>query len=248
TIGKGDMSYLEKFDIQSEPFILQESGESGTSAIVLLGTALNPDYDFTPMRFRKTRRVIGYAKISFAFSLVMAMVSLVFFALGWSNASTARVYEMRTNAALYKSAKELKVLEDDYAALSKNLDLSHINSIIDKYKDFQAEPKLQQIVDTISQKVPADVFITKIDVSRETAPEVPPNARVMPSTAEAPRTSRANAFNLVIQGIINSPYPQSKEVFSTFIASLQEKFKVSKAAYVHKDQTAEFSLNCEMKI
>jgi hypothetical protein len=249
-IGQGDinMSDLEKYDIRSEPFILKEFGESDPLTIVLFGTAMNPCYDFTPKRLHKTRRIVGYAKISFAVSMVMIIISVVLFALGWSNASTARTYEMKTHSAIYKSAKELKVLEDDYASLSKNLDLTNINNIIEKYKDFQAEPKLQLIVDTISQRVQEDVFLTRIEVTRATAPDAAPLARTKPSAVDAPRTSHANAFNLMIQGIINSPYPRSKEVFSSFIASMQESFKVSKATYIHKEQAAEFSLNCEMKL
>ncbi len=249
-VGQGEIniSDLEKHDVHAEPFRLNESGDTDPQTVVLLGTAMNPHYDFTPERLHQTRRIVGYAKISFAVSMVMIMISALFFALGWSNASTARTYEMKTHSAIYKSAKDLKVLEDDYASLSKNLDLTNINNIIEKYKDFQAEPKLQLIVDTISQRVQEDVFLTQIEVTRATAPEAPSRARVMPSAADAPRTSHANAFNLMIQGIINSPYPRSKEVFSSFIASMQESFKVSKATYIHKEQAAEFSLNCEMKL
>lgn|GEM_PF-502296 len=249
-IGQGEISIsdLEKHDVHAEPFSLNEYGKTDPQTVVLLGTALNPCYDFTPERLHRTRRIVGYAKISFAVSMVMIMVSALYFALGWSNAINARSYEKKTHAATYKSSQELKVLEDDYASLSKNLNLTNINNIIETYKDFQAEPKLQSIMETISQRVPKNVFITKIEVTRATTQEGMPQARVAPAAANAQRTSHAKSFDLVIQGIINLSFPQSKEVFSSFIMAVQEVYKVSKAEYVHKENGAEFSLNCEMKL
>ena len=249
-VGQGEIniSDLEKHDIHTEPFRLNESGDTDPQTVVLLGTAMNPCYDFTPERLHQTRKIVGYAKISLAVSMVMIMISALFFALGWDNAINARSYEKRTHAAIYKSSRELKVLEDDYASLSKNLNLTNINNIIETYKDFQAEPKLQVIVETISRMVPESVFITKIEVNRATAQEGTPQARVAPAAANAQRTSHAKSFDLEIQGIINLSFPQSKEVFSSFIIAMQEVYKVSKAAYAHKENGAEFSLNCEMKL
>ncbi len=248
-IGQGEIniSDLEKHNIHTVSFNLNETGDPNAAAIVLFGTAMKPCYDFTPEKLHRTRRIVGYAKISCAISLAMILMAFIFFALGWSNTIKARTIEKSTNSAIYKSSKQLKVLEDDYASLSKNLDLTNINSIVDTYKDFQAEPKLQSIVQTITQGVPANVFITKIEVNRASIQEDPAKGRAMPATAEAQRTSHANSFGIVIEGIINSPYPKSKEIFSSFIMTMQGVFSVSKAAYSHKEQLAEFSLNCEMK-
>jgi hypothetical protein len=248
-IGQGEIniSDLEKHNIHTVPFSLSGPGEPDPAAIVLFGTAMNPCYDFTPEKLHHTRRIVGYSKISCAISLVMILVAVVFFALGWSNAIKAKSIEKRTNSAIYKSSKQLKELEDDYASLSKNLDLTNINTIVDTYKDFQAEPKLQSIVQSISQGVPANVFITKIEVNRASPQESMPKGRAMPAAAGAQRTSHANSFGIEIEGIINAPYPKSKEIFSCFIMTMQGVFPVSKAAYSHKEQLAEFSLNCEMK-
>jgi hypothetical protein len=248
-IGQGEIniSDLEKHNIHTEPFNLSEPGDPDAAAIVLFGTAMNPCYDFTPEKLHRTRRIVGYAKISCALSLVMILISVVLFALGWGNTIKAKAFEKRTHSAIYKSSKQLKELEDDYTSLSKNLDLTNINNIVDTYKDFQAEPKLQSIVQTITQGVPANVFITKIEVNRASPQESIPKGRAVPATAEAQRTSHANSFGVVIEGIINSPYPKSKEIFSSFIMTMQGVFPVSKAIYSHKEQIAEFSLNCEMK-
>jgi hypothetical protein len=248
-IGQGEVniSDLEKHNIHTVPFSLDEKGEPDAAAIVLYGTASDPCYDFTPEKLHHTRRIVGYAKISCAISLVMLLAALVLFALGWSNAVKADALEKSTHAAIYKSSKQLKELEDDYTSLSKNLDLTNINNIVDTYKDFQAEPKLQSIVQSITQGVPANVFITKIEVNRVSAQESTPKGRVAPAAAGVQRTSHANSFGIEIEGIINSPYPKSKEIFSSFITTMQGVFPVSKAAYSHKEQIAEFSLDCEMK-
>jgi hypothetical protein len=248
-IGQGEIniSDLEKHNIHTVPFNLGEPGDSDAAAIVLYGTAMNSCYDFTPEKLHRTRRIVEYAKISCTISLVMVLMALVFFALGWSSTIKAKAFEKRTNSAMYKSSRQLKELEDDYSSLSKNLDLTNINNIIDTYKDFQAEPKLQSIVQSITQGVPANVFITKIEVDKSTPQESMPKGRAQPATAEAQRTSHADSFVIEIEGIINSPYPKSKEIFSSFIMTMQKIFPVSKASYSHKEQLAEFSLNCEMK-
>ena len=248
-IGQGEIniSDLEKHNIHTVPFSLSESGDPDADAIVLFGTAMNPCYDFTPEKLHRTRRIVGYAKISCAISLGMILMALVFFAMGWSNTIKAKAFEKRTNSAIYKGSLQLKELEDDYISLSKNLDLTNINNIVDTYKDFQSEPKLQSIVQTITQGVPANVFITRIEVNRASPKEDMPKGRAMPVAAEDQRTSHSNSFGIVIEGIINSPYPKSKEIFSSFILTMQGVFSVSKAAYIHKEQLAEFSLNGEMK-
>ena len=172
-IGQGEIniSDLEKHSIHTVPFSLSETGDPDAVAIVLFGTTMKPFYDFTPEKLHKTRRIVGYAKISCALSLVMILMAFVFFALGWSNTTKAEALEKRTNSAIFKSSKQLKELEDDYTSLSKNLDLTNINTIVDTYKDFQAEPKLQSIVQTITQGVPANVFITRIEVNRSSLQE-----------------------------------------------------------------------------
>ncbi len=248
-MGRGDIdiSDLEKYDIQTVPFCMGESGDQDPGKTVLYGTALGTRYDFTPQRLLRTKRIVGYAKISCAVSVVMLLISVCLFALGWGNSLKARALETRTNSALYQSAQQLKDLEDEYNSLSRNLDLTNINSIIDTYKNFQAEPKLQIIVQTITGNVPANVFITRIEVNRPSSQEGMPQERVVQTEENTGRTSQAKPFFVMINGIINLGYPASKTVFSSFIASLQKEFTVSKASYSHKEQLAEFSLHCEMK-
>jgi hypothetical protein len=248
-IGQGEIniSDLEKHNIHTVPFRLSETEDPDAAAIVLFGTAMKPCYDFTPEKLNRIRRIVGYAKISCAISLVMILISVVFFVFGWSNTIKAKALEKRTNSAINKSSQQLKALEDDYISLSKDLDLTNINNIVDTYKDFQAEPRLQSIVHTIAEGVPANVFITKIEVNRASPQEEMPKGRTVSVAAEAQRTSHANSFGIAVEGIINAPYPKSKEIFSSFIMTIQGVFPVSKAAYNHKEQIAEFSLNCEMK-
>ena len=131
-IGHGEIniSDLEKHNIHTVPFSLSETGDPDAAAIVLFGTAMKPCYDFTPEKLHRTRRIVGYAKISCAISLVMILMAFVLFAFGWSNAIKAKAFEKRTNSAIYKNSLQLKELEDDYASLSKNLDLTNINTIV----------------------------------------------------------------------------------------------------------------------
>jgi hypothetical protein len=248
-IGQGEIniSDLEKHNIHTVPFSLSESGDADAAAIVLLGTAMNPCYDFTPEKLHSTKRIVGYSKISCAISLGMILMALVFFALGWSNSIKAEALVKRTNSAILKSSEQLRELERDYTSLSKNLDLTNINNIVNTYKDFQSEPKLHSIVQSITQGVPTNIFITKIEVNRASVQEDMPKGRAIPAAAGAQRTSHANSFGILIEGIINAPYPKSKEIFSSFIMTIQGVFPVTKAAYNHKEQLAEFSLNCEMK-
>ena len=250
--GEIDLSGLEKFDIHTEPFSIDDTCGADPTAVVLHGTVMGTCYDFTPEKLHQTRRNVGYAKVSYAISSVMLVIAVLFFALAWSNNTTARDLEKKTNSEIYKSSRQLKELEDDYTSLSRNLDLTNINSIIDTYKNFQAEPKLHDVVQKITRDVPANVFITKIEINRASQGEDASQsgeeqAGVEQSAAERPRSSRASAFGVEVEGVINLGYPSSKEVFSSFIITMQKAFTVSKASYAHKEQFAEFSLDCEIR-
>jgi hypothetical protein len=249
TIGHGDVciSDLEQYDICTEHFHMNESGDADPFSIVLLDTTTNPRYDFTPERLHQTKKIVSYAKYSMAVSLALLLIATMFFILGWNNKNTADDYKKKTNSAIFKSAQELKALEDDYSSLSKNLDLTKVNKIIDVYKDYEAEPKFNVIVDAVSSKVPDNVFITKIDATRPTTQETSPQAGVVPAATQA-HLSHIDSFNIVIEGIINSPYPQSKNIFSSFTEAIHELYTINNATFKHKDQGAEFTLNCDVKL
>jgi len=245
--GEIDLSDLDKYDIHTEPFSLEGTHDQDSSAVVLQGAVMGPCYDFTPEKLHQTKRNVRYAKLSYAISSVMLMVSVVLFALGWGNTNTAGDLEKKTNAAIFRSAQQLKVLEDDYSSLSKNLDLANINSIIETYRNFQAEPKLHKLVQQITRDVPANVYITKIEVTRATTDDG--TTQDQPENAEENTrgTPESHSFNVIVDGVINLGYPASKEVFSSLIITVQKELSVSKASYNHKEQLAEFSLNGEVK-
>jgi hypothetical protein len=62
------------------------------------------------------------------------------------------------------------------------------------------------------------------------------------------RTTHVDSFGIVISGVINAPYPHSKEVFSAFMTNMQGVYSVESATFNHKELYAEFSLNCEMNL
>lgn len=248
-IGKGEVSLsdLAGHGIATERFDTGKDSPAEARDVVLLGTARRPRYDFTNEKLRRTRRVVGYAKISMAVSACMALLAVVLFVMGWSSSNAADTLQKQINGAQFRNAQELKTLERDYASLSKNLDLASINALVDAYKAFQAEPKLHSIVDTISRGVPEGVYITRVEVMRPQGPKDAPEPRVEQAEGTDQRTIQSGPMGVVIQGVISTPYPTSKEVFSALIGSTQRAFKVNSAAYSHKEFFAEFSLNCEMK-
>ncbi len=109
----------------------------------------------------------------------MAVLSALFFFLGFHNSSVALDYEQKTRRAQQEYAKDMSTLERDYAGLLKELDLSHINELISLYQDFQSEPKLYAILGTITQAVPHDMALKRIEILRSvcspTKPATPPS-------------------------------------------------------------------------
>lgn len=244
-IGRDD---LERHTIDTEPLLLNSAGGGEATDPVLYGTALYPHYDFTSTRLKKTRAMVGYAKISMAVSLVMVVLAVLFAGLGWGNASKARELQGQFNAASIRNAEDLRKLEKDYALLSKELDLSNINTLVDAYKAFQSEPRLQGIIETVSSQVPESVFLTRISVKRPDAQNGSPPARVEPQAGSEARTTRVDSFKVAVDGVINTSYPRSKEIFSSFMTNMQGVYSVNGAAFRHKERHAEFSLDCEMKL
>jgi hypothetical protein len=249
-IGDGDISIndLNERGIQTEQFILDHEGHDSPQSIILFGCASNTNYDFTPERFLQTKRIVRHAKVSMAISLALLLISGVLLMMGWNDARIAQGYLDKIHSAVYKNSQELKMLEGDYVSLSKDLDLSKINKIIRAYQDFEAQPKLHAIVDSIAQRVPDNVFLTKIDVARPNQQEGSAPGRVTQAAANVPRTTHTDLLEVVIEGIINTPYPQSKGVFSSLTAAIQEVFTISSATFSQKEESAGFTLKCEIKL
>lgn len=250
TVGQGDvkLSGLDRYGIATEPYRPGESPDADPEAIVLLGTVMHPGYDFTPEKLGNIKQIAAYSKYSMAASLAMMLVSAVLLLSGWNNARQADGFKRETNAAIHKNALELKELEQDYVSLSKNLDITRLNGVINLYKEYEAEPRFHTIVEAVSAKVPENVFLTRIEVSRPASqdaasPEASPPAQAAPGHA-----AKAGSFCILIEGVINSAYPQSKGIFSSFTDAVQEMYPVKNAAFSHKESSARFSLNCEMKI
>lgn len=239
---------LNERGIHVEPFNMDHEGHVSPQTAVLFGCVTNTLYDFTPERFLQTKKIVRHAKVSMAISLTLVLISGVLLILGWNNTQIAQGYQKQIHSAIYKNSQDLKVLEGDYVSLSRELDLSKINKIIKAYQDFEAQPKLHAIVDTISQRIPDDVFITNIDVSRPTQQEDSPQARIIQTAANAPHTTHTDSLDVVIEGIINTPYPQSKGIFSSLTAAIQEVFVVNSATFSQKEQSAGFTLKCEIKL
>ncbi|HWR68012.1 MAG TPA: hypothetical protein VN416_03230 [Desulfomonilia bacterium] len=244
-VGRED---LHNTGIEVEPFHLGSALGSDTANPVLYGTAIHPRYDFTTEKLQKTKLLARYAKVSLGVSLVMIVIAALFIAMGWSNVSKAQDLRKRFHAETSKSSRELRELERNYTLVSKDLDLTNINAIVQAYKDFQSEPRLHTIVDTISHQVPTSVFLTRIEVIRPNKQQDSPPARVESQEGAALRTTHVDSFGIVISGVINAPYPHSKEVFSTFMTNMQGVYSVESATFNHKELYAEFSLNCEMNL
>jgi len=250
TIGLGEvkLSGLDQYGIRTEPYRPDEYPDADPAAVVLLGTAMQPVYDFTPEKLRNIKQIAAYSKYSMVVSLTLILVSAVLFLFGWNNARQADGFKRETNAAIHKNAMELKALEQDYSSLSKNLDMTKLNGVINLYKDYEAEPRFHTIVETVSAKVPDNVFLTKIEVARPVPQESTPQEGSSPAKTAAVHNTRSGSFSILIEGIINSPYPQSKAIFSSFTDAVQEMYSVKNAMFSHKESNAVFSLNCEMKI
>jgi len=248
-IGDGEVSTddLQEQNISVARFSLSQGGDDSPDSLVLLGSAMNTLYDFTPEKFLRTKRIAQHAKFSLAISIILLLITGVLFVLGLNNTREAQGFQDKTHAAVLKSSRELRMLEDDYASLSRGLDLSKINNIIKTYQDFEAEPKLYALVDSISRRVPSKVFLTRIDVIRPTSQTGSPPARVIPNETTVSRSSHVDSFEIVIEGIINSSYPDSKGVFSSLTGAMQEVFTLNKATFSQKEQYAGFSLKCGTK-
>lgn len=244
-VGRED---LQKHGIDSEIFPIGEHGLSEPFNPALFGTALNPRYDFTTRKLRQTRALMDYARISMGISFFMIAIAGLLMALGFMNSSEAQGLQKKFDVEYRRSSAELRKLERDYARISKELDLANINAVVDAYKDFQAEPRLHEIIDAISARVPDAVFITRIEVKRPDTQSTQPAARVERQDGTPVRTTHVDSFEIVIEGVINTPYPLSKEVFTSFITTMQGVYAVKSADYSHKGQHAEFSLDCEMNL
>ncbi len=184
------------------------------------------DYDFLSKAYRETKALAGFAHYSMGISLALAVLSVLFLVLGFRNSSEANVYEQKTKKVQQEYARDMSALENDYASLLKELDLPHINELISLYQDFQSEPKLPAILGTITQAVPNDMTLKRIEILRSgLQPEAAGSASQPNMQQQMPSTSNP-VFSVKIDGVITAQYPQSKILFSTFLSGIQEYYPV----------------------
>ncbi len=263
-VGPGDITTeeLKENGVEAEPFTLEGLSEEGSSSLDLMGTAFCTDYDFTPKAFKETKAFARYARYSLMISAAMAAVSLVFAILGYVNSSEAGGLQIKINRAQEDYAKNMGMLQKDYTVLMKDIDLAGINELILMYQDFQSEPRLHAMLGTITQAVPHAMSLKRIEVNRKGAsqdgeqeaapppqesvagavPAADPSAAVQEGTP-APGVS----FTIKIEGMIDASYPQSKILFSNFIAGIQGHYPILTASFRHNGAQASCSVECEAK-
>lgn len=250
TLGNATISQenLAELALETEPFPLCREEEPDHSYPVLLGAILQTRYDFTPDRLRTIKSLGRYARISTAVSLAMVCAAVVLFVIAGGNFMALSSIKKEIKSANYRNSEVLKLIEQDYTQLSRNLNLTDFNAIMQSYQQFQREPRLPAIVDAVSRRMPSMVFLTKIEVKRPGASEGEPPARVEPPEEGADRAVQVDHFHLEIKGVINSVYPQSKEIFSSLVANMQDAYPVDSAAFSHKQDQAVFSLQCKVRL
>jgi len=251
TLGNDTISQekLAELALETEPFPLCTGENPDLTYPVLLGTVLQTHYDFTPDKLHAVKRLSTYARVSTAVSLAMACMAVVLFIISGINFMALSGIRKDLENANHRNAELLKLIEQDYTELSRDLNLTDFNSIMQAYQQFQREPRLPAIVDAVSRRMPSLVFLTKIELKRPAASEGEPPARVEPpgEGVEA-RTAQVDYFHLDIHGIINSAYPRSKEIFSILISNMQAVYPVDSAAFSHKQDQAVFSLKCKVHL
>jgi hypothetical protein len=237
---------LEENDIHAEPFSIQSIDKITDSDVDLLGNVSVSGYDFTPKRFRENRQMATYSRYSMGISAVLILASFLLFGLGLKNSHTAQTYQNKAQVAQEIYEKNLNALERDYTELKNNLDFSNINGVISMYKDFEEEPKLYTILSIITRKVPKNMSLTTIEVTR---PGLDQNssARIVSEQTGRRYSTHTDSLNIKINGLIESPYPRSKKTFSSFISDIQDEYTVNNAMFQHNEKTASFSLECETR-
>jgi hypothetical protein len=247
TVGKGEISTqdLQDSGIDAVPFGIEGLPDDSLSRFELLGNAYCTGYDFMPQAFRDARTFSHLASYSLGISLAMAVVALFLFILGYGNFSEARDYENRIRSAQLQYVKDITLLEGNYASLLKQLDLTRINELISLYQDFEAEPKLYTMLGAITQAVPADLSIRRVEIARADLPKENGN----PGSQEAqPLLPTSNPVFLIrVEGNISAQYPQSKVLFSTFLSGVQAHYPVLSATFSHNGDGANYKVECEAK-
>lgn len=245
-MSRGEISTgeLNENGIEAKIFEMDGLSTDSLSSLMLLGNVFCSGYNFLPGAYRDTRALAGFARFSMGISLAVAVLSALLFFLGFRNSSEALDFEQRTQRTQQEYAKDMNALERDYANLLKELDLSHINELISLYQDFQSEPKLHAILGTITQAVPHDMTLKRIEVLRsDMKPE-----QTQSQEEEVLPTSSANAtFRVKIEGVITAQYPQSKILFTTFLSGVQASYPVLSASFRHTAERASYSVECEAK-
>lgn len=246
--GEISTAELQENGIEAEVFEIEGLPVDGHTSIMLLGNVFCVSYNFLPQAYRETKAIAAFAHYSIGISLSLAVLSALFFFLGFHNSSVALDYEQKTGRAQQEYAKDMSALERDYAVLLKELDLSHINELISLYQDFQSEPKLYAILGTITQAVPHDMALKRIEILRSGVQPDQAGNTAQPDGQEHQMPSTSNpSFRVRIEGVITAQYPQSKILFSTFLSGVQTYYPVIGASFQHTEERAGYSVECEAK-
>jgi hypothetical protein len=248
TVGSGEISAadLREAGIDAEAFEPAGDQDAPLSALELLGNVHCTGYDFVPRAYRETKTFSVLAAYSLGISAAMALVSVLLFLFGYVNYSQARDYENRTRTAQQQYVKDMGLLEQRYAHVLKQLDLTHINGLISLYQDFQSEPKLFTMLGTITRAVPADMTIRRVEILRAGMQEEGTQDAESQEPQALPATNNP-VFRIKIEGMISAQYPQSKIIFSSFLSGLTGHYPVLGAAFSHNGDQASYKVECEAK-
>ncbi len=246
--GEITIAELQENGIDAVRFETEGLPVDGPSSLMLLGTVSCTSYNFLPQAYRETKALAAYSNYSMGISLALAVLSVLFFLLGYRNSSVAGDYEQKTIRAQQEYAHDMSALQRDYADLLKELDLSHINELISLYQDFQSEPKLYAILGTITEAVPHDMSLKRIEILRSGMQPDQAGGHAQPDGQEQQMPPTGNSsFRVKIEGAITAQYPQSKILFSTFLSSVQASYPVIGASFRHTEERAGCSVECEAK-
>jgi len=248
-IGAGEVTPqdLLQHSIDTEDLPRALCHESGLVYASLYGTALGPAYDFTTDTLKATRRLVSLARISAYASTVMLIAACILVAAGLSCATRARELSQAYRAASIQASREIDDIRKVYEEVSSVVDLTDINALVQAYRDFQAQPRLHAVVGDVSRIVGDGVYLTKIELDRQRTTPGAETPRVDPRLTPPEKTTRAESFGCTIEGVINAPYPASKEVFSSLLASMNGLYRVRTATFAHEQSIGRFAMECTIR-
>ena len=249
--GEISTAELQENGIEAEVFEIEGLPVDGHTSIMLLGNVFCVSYNFLPQAYRETKAIAAFAHYSIGISLALAVLSALFlFFSGFHNSSVALDYEQKTRRAQQEYAKDMSTLERDYASILKELRrLKSYQRAHQPVPGFPVEtPSSTQCLGTITQAVPHDMALKRIDALRRMLQPDQAGNTAQPDGQEHQMPSTSNpSFRVRIEGVITAQYPQSKILFSTFLSGVQTYYPVIGASFQHTEERAGYSVECEAK-